>query len=415
MNGHALLIGVDFLWEKHYLKKHTLKSVTKNLELIDEILDETNLYKPSSSKRTYLRKEEANWERIKSELNKLSQLPANDFVVIYITCHGTKIDLVDDLETTDKNFFCFYDKMVFENEWKYELSKISSKINIFVVIDSCYSSSSNKFLSENRFKEVYDYNLDTTYSKLSRRFPNDELNNKANFCFLYSSETPSGVGPLVNDPSYFTNQLYGYWNSNGAKLNYNDFYEKILKVKLDKNKIPSLVIKGAIKDQKNIFHNTPLFNFSTTINSLKSKELVGVSEIGIVENEEDNISVYLNPEHPDFYYTDSYTWDLENQSSNTALQALLLDLISIDRSILIDIEFIGVMYVNMNNRGVKFPIVTNPESIPVNSMYCIEESTEPEETGNGLVVICATDSANRIIYHKRTRGKVSNAIGQFTS
>lgn len=417
MNGYALLIGVNRVEKKHYGFDHTI-NIEANLKAVEFMLDQCNSV---TGENLYPNRErlqtDVTWAKVTTALKEYQKL-TNGFLVIYLLCHGTRIDLIDDIDTTldnRKNFFCFSDQMVFENEWKAELSKFKKGFNVLGIIETCYSEGIKRIKGVKPFPQVYrEKYAEGFYQHLAENFPNNYISNfdKADICMFFSSskDTTSKPPPIDGEPTRFLGDFMSDWSDYRTGFNYIQFTSEIV----NKMGIPIIQIYPS-ENKKTIFHQTVPLQFDQLANNpqniQKMEKAQALLELKTFETKEKIVKISAT--HPNnYFYSDSYTWSYPRDINDPNLLHIVNQLLIVDRNILNDISVIGVVYVNSHGK------IGNPLPLPENSVGAGDNiaiygmtSIDPDEEENGLVILCAIDEAHEVIIHKRTQGRVTNELG----
>jgi hypothetical protein len=395
--GHALLIGVDKLTQHYVNPDHFNLSNNRNIAGVRKILELTNDYDKNNIKFLGGSNKQVSWDDLTKMLAPFQKQTQKDklFLTIYLSCHSAKVKTSEGREF---KFLCLSDRMVYIKEWENELTKIHKNNTVFVVNDSCYSGKMD-FLGS--MQVTFDIHYATRYKKIiSNKYSNAY---KASIFFLNSS---SYTDPTTTE--HLVNQLASLIPSHAKNLNYIQFTEILKRIVVP---IPNWEFGVENNPQNEFFYKHEMFCFKPRKPQTPSTTQT-TTELFIIETTENtNTQVHagITSEHS-LYYTDTYTWSFERDSNNSTFRNLIADLIIQDTNILAGVEYIGVVYVNLDHlTGQPMPISTGVKTfIPIRQMKSVNGGTAPS---NGLIVLISVDNAGKIIGKKRTQGKVTNKQG----
>lgn len=276
MKGYALLIGVDSLDTKHYVSNVSIPCAPRNLDRLYKLLIQTGKYQQEDIKLFSTQNNiTPTWQNVEKSLKCFEKGSTKDtgFLVLYLTCHSLLTEVLGSNSTKKKNFLCFNDQLVYENQWKSVLQNIDSKFEVFIILDTCYASGVNKdrmgaLLST--YQVAYNRN-DPRYTDLDRKYRvNTISSNEANLCFLFSSkEKKSSISCSSGGEqnTFFTNKFANLWEDHffqRDQFNYRKFYN-LIKIRSSPTDDPFFDIiekkvQPPIDESTTIFHtNYPLF------------------------------------------------------------------------------------------------------------------------------------------------------------
>lgn len=419
MEGHALLIGVNQLKKDHYINDLPFDDSLTNISKVGDFLLSTGSFQQSNI--TKLSGVNSDWDSTTTtELTRLKNLSTAGgeipFVFIYISCHGAKFQF-NDKDYTHKNFLCFYDRMVLENELRQKIEEFKVDFKIHVMIDSCYSEGLDiDYVIEQQigestfFRNVFEIHRHVYQQKIDY-YPTKVPSYKADTCFMYSvkQDTKGLRGTSLGKPTLFTKYYLDIWKNyiglqNGIYLNYSDFNNQLLRQFVDDTYSPVVKIYPSPIKSDNFFYRTTPFLFTTPSVALNNPIQLSIK---LIETPSAPLIVELEANFPTYIADNTCTiYDLtRNDSSNSSLQFLKTKLEALEWEILKEIEFIAIVRVSLNPLA---PVV-HPFQKAIESLRC--ETSTPRDRSNVLVVLIDPENGEKIIGYRRTKGKVSNTIG----
>jgi Caspase domain len=446
MKGYSILVGVTEVSLKHYTQQVALPCAKTDVNVMNDMLEQLKIYESPIHK---LIDENANSITFFGLLERYKEISKSEegFLVIYFSGHGASIPYNDDKQ---KEFLCFQDRMVLENEIRKHLCEFDPKFKILFVIDSCYSSgiaekmlqkveldildsifpfgekvSNPSFLSplentithfiENKdfaesanffiTKKTYEKRLrkgilfdtfrknEPHYLKMLNDFKSDYDNYPLDVCYLNACQKnqTTEIGPLINDPSYFTHRLKIIWKKHHQNaVSYESFIDILSKnMRLDIQ--PSLKIYPNIP--QNFFYKTTPFYFDKNV---ILKTMTMAQEIYLEEQHNFNVVATLSDDLQIFKAIRSNTYDRVDQSQEPFVKYLESLLAPIPKAV----RFIAVIDVEVA-QYIGFPHT-------ISNLY--SKKDDPDGTiKNGLVILLENNS--NVKSKKRTAGKVSNKQG----
>lgn len=406
MKGYALLIGVDEVDENYYKSKKDLKSSFQDTLQMQILLSKTNLYDEIHVSNN----ETANWITIKNKLarlqNNVKQNDEETYVFLFFSGHGSSIK-TDNNGT--KEFLCFYDRLVSENEVQEQIALFEGKCKLFILINSCNSlgiakpsiiiknqNTSTVLLeiepekpSDNiTIQEVYN-NHNISINKILKEHEGKKYNSNADIIYFFASNEYEKVqaGSANENANPFTTSFISTWRLRNNKQvdNYYSFFQ-LLNLKV-KNKAEILTIGKSIS---NFFSTT----FPLTFNSINM-----MSPIQLYEKENQYVSFYLDNTVEEFRMLHSMTFDI---NPNDPIHRELLDRIRSfnDNTLLDEVKVMSLVFIEL----VNLPNQTNLPH-PIRSLKTLEASTDYG------IILTVDDELNILHKPKRTTGKVSNKLG----
>jgi hypothetical protein len=420
MKGYALLIGVNEVDTSYYGTDLPIEGVLPNIQRMKNVLISSGNFAETNIE--ILQGDMTNWSvDIIPKLDSLQSIPESEipFVVLYFSCHGAKIRFENE-KFTHKNFLCFRDKMILENEVREEIAKFPSYFNVFVIIDSCYSEGldldycTEQFIGDPElFQNLYTAKKQELYPIISHyqnlKDIGTEMKYKALTCFIYSVEQdkPGLVGSSEGCPTLFTRYFENLWYKyilnpmNHVPLNYVDFNNLVLKKFMGISYSPVVKIYPSPTYTDNFFSTSvPLLFNEKAVRYNNPVNLVIDLKEGVT-NPLSLVKVSWNSTHPDYMASEpSQVWDTIVHSQLEDWLLIKRKIESIDSALLVGVRYVGVIYVS----------ITDTPNFPndVEKFWSVEY---PSSINNGLVIICDSDSQNKIVAHGRTKGRVSNIIG----
>ncbi|MES2554662.1 MAG: hypothetical protein V4604_00850 [Bacteroidota bacterium] len=402
MKGHALLIGVSETSVTNYGKNYDLSCAEPDVAGMNGLLNGIPEFKGNI---TTLTKEKATWNNtidwLKNTKNQVKT--ENAFFHIYFTGHGCS---VKETANSTQGAFCFYDKIILENQIKQQLENISSNIKVYVISDSCHSGELvdfeiyNKLTDlESKFKEldssIWDYVSNLEDNKVeycealkSYNSSNYTFKPKTEICILTACGKKQKTEYNSGCISAFTNLVLNNW-SVYMPSSYFTFHQEIFKQR-PKYRKPEIKLFGS---NSGFFQNTVPFilNFnSSCIDDITERHLTlkTVAPLYYELNNLPTTNVYSHVDH------DSFIRDEIPQKYESIMDDLLGSICSYS-----DINVFTIIEVRNSQVSNGFPIPLL-ELIP----------SAMSDAQLGLVVVYDVDSET-VVHKGRTKGKVSNEIG----
>ncbi|HLP54684.1 MAG TPA: caspase family protein [Fluviicola sp.] len=416
MKGHALLIGVNEVNKDHYGEELDMACAITDVAEMKSIFEQI----PSFQNNTKIfESSSASWKNVKHELGLLSKTSQTEegYLVIYYTGHGASLPK-DNKLNEKQGFFCFYDRMVIEQEIRNELLSFHENFKILLISDSCHSGELNtwdkdelymefilaypelelefnfdlitpktKSIQHKRFERIYNYNNNSTfYNNLTRETASINFNPKADVAILTACDWDqiTEQNLVTNGLSVFTRIITNLWNNNKS-ITYPEFVT-LLQKKRPLTKQPQFEVSPI--NHSDFF----IKNFVFVANQCEDNIWYHLEETN-------GKLIKLNPFSgiADYHYMYSYSWYTDETHSQ--LTDVLEKLEAQGCYLPINDELVlGVVYVNEH---------TSPKSFP---QEIVGMKSDPGAPEYGYVVIIDFYS-DVILYKGRTKGKVSNTIG----
>jgi hypothetical protein len=488
MKGHALLVGVNTFDTTHYTGNRYFADAFDDIPVISGILNDVGIFHPDNThvlidlehkpdngapqfksetltSNPVLKPTAANFLRIIDEHYIQQDLSEGGFLVIFFSGHGASVEVTVTKDNEDKQekrqFLCFQDRMLVENEMRERLTKIPKNFKVFFVVNACYSGglSQEKFnqinwqntlgaqltelnalfdtedealpfelqdphalLSPNKSLLVNRYMLDliargeavrntlekhNNYMDKIQLFSDSYMDYATEFCYLFSCDKDqiTQIGWL-DEPSYFPKLLKKTWDDTKSNtLTYREFEEK-----LKAGALPY------IQPRLDLFPDggTTIFETAYPFHYQKKPamgSILSVFKTQTMATLELKPFPHANPSYVEIdivgggYFfinlglSTTYKLGVDNSNRLKDILALLKD------SELADIQYLGVIDVT----EVMSPSGQFPLKMP--KMEIVDWPADDDtEDGDGLIVLY--DSENKALKgKKRTNGKVSNTQG----
>lgn len=401
MKGYGIFVGVNETDPVSYNnEKNPLPSARLDAEKMYELAEATGLYEINREKHL-LYGEKAKWSVVKDLLDKLWRENNDDESYLLFTFSGHGYDRANPLED-DKchrsQFLCFNDGMVLEEELREELEKFSKKFKIVIVLDACFSAGIGRRKLFKRLPSDDVFESNSEYADRLNRYKHKHTDKiKADVCYFSAvAKDKKGLTGVNNGNSYYTSFLLFAWQNGLFEGNYYAF-QQVLERGLQTYYKPDMTT--VINDFSGYFsyHVPFLYNkISKPLNANYMSWNFNINEPG----GDKKVTVELTP--PDnlknFDYLGAFICD-SGQCDRLSVEEYLTDLYGSDRP-----EFIMIVDVVEVTSGPETIIIDENKS----SLYSIDPNDSP---GNGAVVVY--NYTRQIpLDAKRTKGKVSNQIGE---
>jgi len=234
MKGYALLVGVNKVDVKHYGTGKNLCCSLNDTNTLIKFLLSSKLYNKDNIR--IKNAVNAKWDAVKSEIQDIQNLANNDpegaYVFLYFSGHGAS------LMPIDKQFLCFYDRMVMEDEIQSQIQGFNENCKVFITLDACYSAGiinspelkgyftglpgkNPRDFSEtyDLFRDIYDPIYDAY--EIYEFVPEAEIN----YLCAAAENKKTKVGPNCQSNSRFTGRFASYWSTADRNSNYQYFYD----------------------------------------------------------------------------------------------------------------------------------------------------------------------------------------------
>lgn len=413
MRGYALLLGINNIQSEYYGNSYNLPESVDNIDAMESFLCNDVGFNQGDIKK--LTSTDNSWQNVQTKIGELTQIPQSEspFIIIYLSCHGTKIKY-SNTSFTEKNFLCFYDRMVLENEFRQLIASFPSYFKVNVIIDSCYSEGldaeymEDQEIESGNFTAVYNRHQNSLYAIVQNYQAQPAVPYQADTCFFYSVEqnVPAYFSDKQHAPTLFTRYLINLWNNyikpnEGIKFNYPDFINDLMKNFTRSPFNPVVRIYPSPVSANNFFVSTITYQFIGTPLSINSREYLVVD---ITEPINNTLTININGLHPNYEYKNHVVWHKKIDGYSDEWQLLSNKIRAIKPYLLDDIEYIVTVFVDLN-------VTTTPIFTKEITQLRTVNSTIISEGGKAIVVICDVQNNNKIVGHKRTKGKVSNKLG----
>lgn len=449
MKGYALLIGTTKVDTEHYTGQMSLPYTQTDVTLIKGIIDATGLYAEEDVE--VLTEEKASTVNFLNRLEIFAEKSKHEegFLVVFFSGHGASFPYT---KKKNKEFICFYDRMLLENEMRKYLCEIQSGLKVFFILNSCFSSgmselalflqeksilrnildfegipqnisalktmggkldnfgdrlssqAKNHFLGQIQEHQEHEGIIESTYEShdfykdLIETYKEDYLDYQTEICFLNSCKKTqrTEIGSLLSDPSFFPQKVELLWNKyKKYAINYIDF-ANYLKEEMRPDITPSIKIYPEGKENETIFaRNQPFFFEQSSKLTLKPKATMETT-IDLTENH-DETPVGIKVTNGYYRVIDSGTYSLLTQQNDTYVH-YLVGILGADLEA--DVEYIGVVEVRSDATHSDFTDV-------IGKMV----SSRTTGSSNGLIILHDSSSATKIKGKKRTAGRVTNVMG----
>ncbi len=418
MNGYALLIGVDVVDHNHYGIDKDLCSSRIDTEKMNELLESLPDFEGNIHKFIDI---DASWDLLLPTFYDLQFKANNDpegaFVLLYFSGHGASLEVEHNGKKEKKQFLCFHDHLVSEDQVLRRIGAFNKNCSVFVILDSCCSggipintieqyvlkqlpteiplkkNQRRKKTISSSFPEIYK-RFQSRYEGVLNSYRDYTFSTEADVFFLLAcAENQSTyTGRNCSEPSVFTNNFVEdlrFIIQNHSKHNYFTFADY-----LKKNSHKTTKKSAYLNKPDNIFRSTlPLKINSNTIN---------MTPIILSEILGRHVAFDLDNTVPSYEVLFSTTWIYSANNPNHQQWAQQLN--AIDPDLMgEDTMYLSFVFVNKKT----------PRNTPIliNDLFCVD----PTRTDAGFGVVIVVDTNMEIINSikpKRTTGKVSNKQGE---
>jgi hypothetical protein len=488
MKGYALLVGVNTFDTTHYTGDRYFADAFDDITIISSILNDVGIFHPNNTQvlidlehkpddgarqfksealtsNPILKPTADNFLKIIDEQYIQQDMSEGGFLVIFFSGHGASVEVTITKDNEDKQekrqFLCFQDRMLVENEMRERLTKIPKNFKVFFVVNACYSGglSQEKFnqinwknmlnaqLTESQTlfdteDEVMPFELQDPHNLLSpnksllvnryifdlivrgevikttlekhdnyidkiHRFSESYMHYDTEFCYLFScnKDQTTQIGWL-DEPSYFPKLLKKTWDDfKSNSITYREFEEK-LKARALSHIQPQLDLYPddgmTIFDTAYPFHYQKKTALGDNYSIFKTQTMATLELKPFPNANPTYVEIDVVSGHHFFINLGlSTTYKLGTNTSSRLKDILAL----LKDDELADIKYLGVIDVT----DVMSPSGQFPVKIP--KMEIVDWPADDDtEDGNGLIILY--DSENKALKgKKRTNGKVSNDVG----
>jgi|GEM_PF-3116198 len=400
MKGYALLVGMNKVDQEHYDNDKALCS-----SLQDTINVLASIDKKSYEYINTLNDTDTNWSNVKKELAKIADLTeANQqesYVFLYFSGHGASIK-VDGFEE-EKQFICFYDRLILENQIQEQLSFFNRRCKVFVVVDTCYSEGlalpvvievpylkgRSKSLPAKTSEEVYrkykkDYQKDVVF------YSDKKFKSESEICYLFACGKTEVTlsGQSCKESSEFTTEFLSAWKFAPHKKFYNYFsFFKHLR-ESPKSQVKMLFPS---KNKSSFFMTT--YPLTSNINIMNSPIIL---EEDHPSGEFVDFSLDSTVQEHSMLHSITFTIDANDKIHSE----LVARVEKFDSALMDNVKCMSLIFIT---KVVGTGSTNLPE--PIRGLKKLDSSTS-----HGVVLTVDKD-LNLLHKPKRTKGKVTNVMG----